>query len=556
VTWAARGGALSLGASLVGVVRMVWMRSGPASPWALAAHTDNAVTRAVRQSTRHAQVRSAVAKAEPRERRRPGRKQGLRTIRMLLAVSLALVSLLVGAMTAGAQYDSVRSPYKQFLWASIQSGTGLSDVAIRSDDYAIVSIIANNAADDGYLHLLSPWDRTIDASNRFGPLIHPCGVVAMDNTLYVPGAPDSSPSSPHYGLVPLYQMDDQSGAIRRVVVWLDPRACYSFGAEGSTGKLLAGGHEQGSSGLDIDEIDVSTGAVTPLIRNITNAVTEGLWASPSGDQIWVGEDSPSDIAAYARSGQLEYVIGAPTSPDGVGVPTSGCFAGSLYYTDDAANVYQVQIPNTASVPLAATSRQPTSQPNVAKITWDPAGNLVVLFYNELVVIACPDYQWPAPPDHHDKGGQSNPNTSGPSNQPAAPGNGSTSGGQPANHSALTGPGAPAAPALQPAQATQAQTTTASQAAQQPMAGVNSASQAAGQAASVPNTVGVVDVPDQHPVMGMTAVAADPPTGTPVYVPIAVGMASLGAWTCACTRQRPRGHSVRPAHVVSNNRYDA
>lgn len=475
------------------------------------------------------------------------RADGARAIRVLLALTLALLSLLGRVSSAGAQYDTVRNPYKQFPWASIQSGTGLWGLAVRPDDYAIVSIIDNNAADDGYLHLLSPWDRTIDASNRFGPLLHPCAPVIENDAVYVAG-PIQNGSSPHAGLVPLYELDERSGSVRRVVTWLDPLACVGIAAEGTTGKLLVAALQHGSAELEVDEVDLASASVTPLIHNIAVGGIESLWSSPSGDQIWIGEDSPPGIAAYARSGQLEYAIGPPSSPDGLIVPTAGCFAGSLYYTDDAANVYQVQLPNTASVPLAASTRQATSQANVSRMAVDPSGNLVVVFYNEVIVITCPDYQWPVPPNHHTTGGGNGPNGTGPSNQPTTPGGVSAGGGQPGNHAALSGPAAPAAPGLQPAQATQAQTSTSSQAAQQPMAGVNSASQAAGQAASVPNTVGIIDVPDQHPVMGMTAVPADPPTGTPAYVPVGIGATALCAWTWASTRRRPAQRSVRVAHA--------
>ncbi len=439
-----------------------------------------------------------------------------------------------------AQYTSVTPPYQQITWAAGPGGSDLLGVAVRPDGYLITDYEGGSPGDDGYLHLLAPWDTTVGPANRFGPHIGDVGQpVILGDALYVAGGPVQPPSSPNASHVALHKIGLSDGADLGIVAWVAPQAVLSITADHANGELLAIDPQGGQ--CSVVDVDPQSGAETRLFSCGTSGDTlEGLATDSSGQHIFLGDSA--DVRVTDRAGNIQYVVAAHDSPDAVVMVEQGCFAGNLVFNDDEQDLFRLANPsstNNSATPLAQAGAPPGGQPTIGYLTADPHGNVVAAYQNEVVILACPGYKKPNPPGNtngpttpgSNPGGQPRPTLPAGPQAPV-----STTGG---GHGAvLAGPGGPVAPAAQPAPATQAQTSTASQAAQQPMSVTQGSYQAAGQVATAPNVVGVVDVPDHQHVMGMTAVAIDNRDDPVQHLPLGVGVVALiGAGAVLVTRRR-------------------
>lgn len=473
-----------------------------------------------------------------------GRTALWRRIAVLGAVVLPAAGALLGVVSAQAQFVTVTSPYQQLTWVSGMQGSDLYGIAVRSDDYLIVTVEPGFPGDDGYMHLLAPWDHAITAANRFGPQMTGGAYLPVidGNYVYVEDGDVQPHTSPNYAHVALHRVGLWNGADLGIAAWVRPEGHFALALDHLNGDLIIGDFVGGQ--WEIVDLDPNTAAET-MITTWSTIANIGVATNPSGSEIFVDDGSAYKVIDH--SGNLKYAIPTSRSSPAITVVPSGCFANNaVFQLFDPQDMWRVANPSatsTAATPLA-TASPPGTQPYVGGVTYDPWGNVVVGYENEVIVLHCPNFKEPTNPGNtNSQGDNGNPQQN--RGKPPAPGGGAVPVPGSGGHGALAGPGAPPpAPALQPSTATQAQTSAAQQAAQQPM--TVGGFQAGAQSATSPNMVGVADVHEQQPVLGMSAVAVDPSRDDRVsplrMAPVGVGtivvLGLLAWWGSAPRRPRP------------------
>ena len=458
--------------------------------------------------------------------------------RLALAAVLAAVGATALCGTAvtpvRATWQTVGPAFTEWRWA--WGSTGLVGVAVRPDGYLLVVAGGGGIGGDGRLHLVPPWGGPVSAGNAFGPAgLNPLHLAVLDGSVYVTHAQLSASDTPETDVTVL---DAATGAYRRTIPWTYG-SDTGIAVDPQNHRLLVQGSPAAQHQPGLWELDPASGAATMLVAGEALPPPNlNLAFSPDGSTIFYSDGNELD--ALSRNGTVQYTVKSAGSQPAVGGIVEqpggrGCMSGNLYYTsggptDTSIALYQVQPPYAANrFSVAAQHASPTGPAAYADLTTDTQGHLVASVSGDVVLVACRGaFTPPAPPPPGSHGLA--PPASGPALRAAQPPAGAVAGGGGANvPSGFALPGPRSGVALQPAPATQAQTASAAANAHQ------AASQASGEAAAqgsvAPNAVGLVDVVDEEPVMGLSATAVQPwsPGGLLPLGLAAVTAMALAAW---------------------------
>ena len=328
----------------------------------------------------------------------------------LLTIGLLAVAA-VASSPASANFVYVANGYTTIDWVQPTNGTMPWDFAFRPDGQLIVSTLdaskygptavvptPDNAAGDGFLHLVPAGGAMISAGNRWGTLKNLIGLAIRRGLLYGLKVDETRgcgiPSATCY--TALYALNATTGRTLRRVAWMPNVAAASVLVDPLSSDLIfyTAIHTHTSNGVAFTRFNPDTGKTAKLFTETSDPFSSGAWnpeypdISPDGRLIAVaavntagpvdtGQSGPREqIMVFTRSGQLVIRYTPPMFVTQVRFG-SECFAHQLLAINTPATNSTDQTFSVYTIGLPLGSKSPTLIAADPFVDQTPAGHFDV-----------------------------------------------------------------------------------------------------------------------------------------------------------------------------------